>query len=266
MPDFVHDSLRIHWEIEGSGAPVALLNGVLMTTASWSLQTASLARRYQCILHDFRGQLLSSKPECSWTMNDHVEDFHALLDYLGIECCHVVGTSYGGEVGMMFAARYPHRVRSLAVIASVSEIGPDVDAPVREWRRAALEAPETLYRTMLPTTFSPAFLAANPQLAEQGEARISAMEPAFFHAFAKLIDAFLELDITAMLPDIRCPALVMTGAQDRLKPPSYSRLIADAIPRSQLVEVAGAGHAIVLEQAEVVNNTLMAFLRGQERR
>ncbi len=261
MAYFECNGIRIHWESVGRGEPVALLNGVLMSVDAWKLQLPALTPSHRCLLHDFRGQLLSSKPDRPWTLDDHAADFLALLDHLEIESCHVIGTSYGGEVGMLFAADHPERVRSLAVISSVSEIGADVDRAVLDWRRAADENPETLYRTMLPTTFSDAFTAANPRLLEQGEERLAACGPEFFRAFVGLIDAFRQLDITPRLPEIRCPTLVMVGEQELLKPTRYSRLIADGIPDAEFAVIPGAGHAVILEQPEAVNDALLDFLR-----
>jgi 3-oxoadipate enol-lactonase len=260
LPRLEVDGIQLHWEVLGQGEPVAFLNGVLMTTKSWNLQTSVLSRHYRCLLHDFRGQLLSDKPLQPWTMEDHAQDLKALLDHLGVESCHIIGTSYGGEVALIFASRWPERVKSLSVISSVSEVGPELDHAVSQWRQAALEAPETLYQTMLPTTFSAGFIDANPKLIEQGEARLQSCEPDFFRAFAQLVDAFRHLDITGRLDRIRCPTLVMVGERDALKLPSYSRVLADCIPDSELVVVPGAGHAVILEKPSEVNAALLEFL------
>ena len=260
MPDATINGLRIHYDLVGEGEPVALLNGVMMTTQSWVLQTAALRRRHRCLLHDFRGQLLSDKPARPWSMGDHAQDLLALLDHLGLESCHLVGTSYGGEVGLIFAARWPERVRTLSVISSVSEVGPELDRVVSAWGEAALQAPETLYRVALPHNFSPEFIAANPQIVEQGGERLAACPPQFFAAFARLVDAFRDLDVTADLDRISCPTLVLVGEKDALKPPRYSRLIAERIPDSELLLVPGAGHAVILERPEEVNAAILGFL------
>lgn len=260
MPYFQRETTEIYWETLGGGEPVAFLNGILMTVDSWKLQAQEISRRFRCVVHDFRGQLRSSKPGEPWTLEDHARDFEALLDHLGIDACHVVGTSYGGEVGMVFAALCPERVRSLAVIASVSEIGAETRRIALDWRRAALEDPMSLYRVMLPTTFSPEFVAANPLMIELGEARVQACDGAFFTAFAGLIDAFCALDITPLLEKIRCPALIVAGEQDLLKPPRYSRIIADGIAGSELRIAPGSGHAVVLEQAGWLNRELLDFI------
>ncbi|MGB5659738.1 MAG: alpha/beta fold hydrolase, partial [Thermoanaerobaculia bacterium] len=68
------------------------------------------------------------------------------------------------------------------------------------------------------------------------------------------------LDITARLDKIRCPTLVMVGEQDALKSPSYSQIIADRIPGSEVVLIPGAGHAVILEKPSEVNAALLDFL------
>ena len=260
MPVAEINGLRLHYELVGDGEPVALLNGVMMTTRSWVLQSSVLRRRYRCLLHDFRGQLLSDKPEEPWTLEDHARDLRALLDQLGIDRCHLVGTSYGGEVAMIFAYSFPERVRTLSLISSASEVGGELDRVVARWAETALAAPEDLYRTALPHNFSAAFIDANPELIAQGERRLAACPADFFPAFARLVDAFRELDVTAELHRIRCPTLVLAGEEDALKPPAYSRLIAERIPRSELRVIPAAGHAVVIERPDEVNAAVLAFL------
>jgi len=208
----------------------------------------------------FSGQLLSDKPLQPWTMEDHARDLSALFDHLEIDRIHLVGTSYGGEVCMLFASKWPDRVKSLSVISSASEIGPELDLAVTAWRQAALEAPETLYRVMLPTTFSADFVKSFPKVIEQGEERLRNCPPDFFPAFARLVDTFRQLDITQQLERICCPTLVMVGEQDALKPPSYNRIIADRISESELVVIPAAGHAVVLEEPNQINANLLEFL------
>ena len=166
---------------------------------------------------------------------------------------------------MIFASRWPQRVRSLSVISSASEVGPELDGAVAAWAETALAAPERLYRIALPANFSARFLEANPQIVEQGEERLRACPAEFFPAFARLVDAFRQLDITAELERITCPTLVLVGAKDALKPPRYSRLIANRIPDAEYLLIPGAGHAVVLERPEEVNAAVLGFLERHSR-
>jgi len=265
MNELLIDGVRIAYEEKGSGQPVALLNGVMMTTASWAYQVRDLVPSYRCILHDCRGQLRSDKPG-GYTMAGHAEDFRALLDHLEIARCHVIGTSYGGEIGMIFAARYPERVASLSVIASVSHIEPPLETEIRDWIAAADDR-GGFYRAVLADNYSPGFVEKGSALLEAAEARIEMTYPDdFFPAFQDLCRAFLELDIRDQLHAIRAPSLIMVGAEDRLKVPAYSRYLVDHIPDARLSVIPEAGHVVVIEQPEAVNEALIAFLTEHEER
>lgn len=260
MPSLALRDTHLHYEQRGDGEPLALLNGVLMTTASWGPMLPSLAERHEVLLHDFRGQLKSRWTTHRLSLDDHVEDFRALLDHLGIASCHLLGTSYGGEVGILFAARYPERVRSLAIVASVAHLEPDLAAKTAAWAEAAASGPRALFRTMLPDTYSPGFRELNPAMLAAAEERLAALPPEFFASFAELVAAFHRLDLRGELGEIRCPTLVVAAELDTLKPPAYSREIAAGIAQARLAVVRHAGHAVVLERPDEVVRLLLDFL------
>lgn len=245
-------------EVIGEGEPVVLLNGIMMTTASWVFQTRALSPHFRCVLHDFRGQLRSPDPAGPYTMEQHVEDLRALLDELEIERAHIAGTSYGGEVGMMFALEHPERVRTLTAIACVSHIEPPLRDAVVRWRDAARTDPGSLFEITAPYNFSPGVLT--PSFIEQGGDRLRSYGSQFLANLADLCDAFLRLDITDRLDGIRCPSLVLCGENDILKPPHYSETIASRIPGARLQVIPGAPHAMVLENHDAVNEALLRFL------
>jgi 3-oxoadipate enol-lactonase len=260
MPYSQLNGTAIYYEETGSGPPVVLLNGVMMTARSWALTSPRLAPEYRCILHDFRGQLMSLEDTGPFRMEQHAHDLAALLDHLEIEAAHLVGTSYGGEVGMLFALEYPERSRSLTAISCVSEVGPDVRRRVEQWADTARLAPERLYEVTVPANYSPDFLVRQPDLLAAGQARLAEYPEEFFPAFANLCDAFLDLAITARLAEIACPTLVICGERDLLKPAAYSEIIASRVPDSQLEIVPEAGHAVILEAAGEVNEMIASFL------
>ena len=250
--------MKLHHELVGEGEPLFLLNGIMMTTATWAQTTRALAPHFRCVLHDFRGQLRSDKPPGPYAMSMHVDDLAALMDELGIESAHLVGTSYGGEVGLLFAAAHPDRVRSLSVIASVARADAAMAEGARRWADLVRRHPERLWDAVLPLFYSPQFIAANPAFIEAGRQRVAALPAEWFRAFADLCDAFAGLD--ADLAAIRCPTLVVCGADDTLKPPRCSREIADGIAGAELVTIENAGHAVVVEKPDELNEALLRFL------
>ena len=245
-------------ESVGSGEPLLLLNGIMMTTATWAAQTRALSPHFRCLLHDFRGQLRSDKPPGPYSMSMHVDDLEALLDEQGIDRAHLVGTSYGGEVGMMFAAAHPERVRSLTVIACVSRVNDVLAEGVTRWARTARETPEQLWDVTAPYNYSPRFLEENPVFAEAARQRMASQPAEWYRALADLCEAFVTLDVD--LSAIRCPTLVVAAEHDVLKPLPFSREIAEGIAGARLQVISESGHAVVIEKAEAVSSAVLAFL------
>jgi 3-oxoadipate enol-lactonase len=68
------NGIQIGYDVLGEGEPIAFLNGLAMTTVSWAGQTEFLQKHYQCILHDFQGQLASEKPNNGYT-GSQIADF-----------------------------------------------------------------------------------------------------------------------------------------------------------------------------------------------
>lgn len=260
MPQLQLADTFIGYETEGAGEPLIFLNGIMMSIASWALQRRHFAQRYQCIFHDFRDQLLSGRSRENYSMEVHADDLACLLDHLGIERCHIVGTSYGGEVGMIFALKYPQRVKTLSVIASVPCSDALLRLQVQLWRRAARFSADWLYELVAAFSFSGRYLGANPDFLRNSIERISSLPPDYFEGFIRLCDAFLQFDIRDQLHQINAPTLIVSPGADILKVPWYSRYMADRIPGAILWELPNAGHAAILEQPEALNKRLEAFL------
>ena len=69
-----------------------------------------------------------------------------------------------------------------------------------------------------------------------------------------------RVDLRPLLPTIRCPTLVLVGAQDELTPPHLADEMAAAIPGARLVKVAECGHLSTLEQPAAVTRALLEWL------
>lgn len=255
------DGGQLAYESQGEGRPVAFLNGILMSMASWQPLLDALPPSYRYLRHDFRGQLRSSQDLPIPAMDSHAEDFKALLDHLEIERCHLVGTSYGGEVALLFALAYPERVSSLSVIASVSYSDALLERQVGLWSKLAACSPGLLYEALASTSYSAAFLAEHAAYLEQRRKGFLSLPPVFFQAFQRLCAAFQQFELPpARLAAIMVPTLVVAAEKDILKTPAYSAQLATHIPSARLEVIPGAGHAVVIEQPEVVAALLHQFM------
>jgi 3-oxoadipate enol-lactonase len=257
MVEMVVNGIRIAYELSGEHdvgspkAPIILLNGIAMSVAHWKPVIAALPAGTRCLCHDFRGQTLSDKPAGPYSLAMHAGDLAALMDALGLNKGHIVGTSYGSEVAMEFAILYPNRCASLTVIDGVSELDPVLEAAVISWMESARKDARLFYKTMLPWTYSSAYIAAHRDTLAAREEGVAALPQAWFAAFVELCRAFLEIDQTPRLTRIRCPTTVLVGEKDILKHRGFSEIIARNIPGAVMHVISDSGHAVVIEQPAV---------------
>lgn len=263
MPTTEANGIQLYYEVHGpDDADVLVLsNGVLMSTASWAFQTPVLSRHYRLLLYDCRGMWQSEHPPGPYSMAQHADDLAALLDALDIEKAHIGGTSYGAEVSLVFALKYPKRTRRLIVTSAVSHVDPLLDGMIGTWVGAArAHDPDLLFRVVYPLTFSEEWIAANGETLALARERYQKLD---FDAFLELLLCFSALDVTSDLCRITAPTLVVVGEHDLVKPRKYSEIIAREIPNTEFAVIPHAGHAAMWEQAGVFNSLILGFLAKQ---
>ena len=269
MPYILSDNVKIYYEEKGEGEPVFLLNGIFMNTASWGVISSLLSKYFRVILHDMRGQWKSDKPveKEKYSFRAHTEDLLNLMNHLGVEKGHIVGTSYGGEVALYFAVNYPERVKSLTIICSVSEIGLETKLAAQRWMDGiSSRNPKSFVYSWINDVYSEEYLnSVGFSFVEQLIKVYSSPEFSFDSAI-NLMNAFFELErnpLTSSLEKIHVPTLVIAADKDRIKPPKYSEIIANKIRNSELVIFSKAGHALVIEKASALAYLVLGFLLRQ---
>lgn len=263
MPRIQVGNIQLYYELHGpEGADVLVLsNGILMSTASWAFQTPVLSRHYRLLLYDCRGMWQSDHPPGPYTMEQHADDLAGLLDALGIERAHIGGISYGGEISMFFALRYPERTISLIVTDAVSHVDPWLRAIAENWIAAArTRDPRVFFNATVPWNFSARFVREHPDLMAQALERYGLLD---YEAVIRLCECFLTLNVTERLGEIAAPTCVMVGERDILKGRRYAEEIASRIPRAEFHLIPAAGHATCWEQPEVFNSIVLGFLSGR---
>lgn len=262
MPKVRINRIELYYEFYSKpGETVLFANGVLADTTSWAGQLHAFTKKYSVVLFDFRGQGRSDKPDEPYSMEGHAADAIGLLEALGIQRVHWVGVSYGGEIGMLVAIRYPEKITSLTVAASVSHVEPPLKSKIDRWIAAVrTKDPEHFFRETVTDIFSERFRLTNPQFLEIVRRSYAALN---YRAVVRLLEAFQQLNITPKLHKITAPTLVLCGADDALKPASYSQIIHRAIAHSEFVVIPECGHALTLERPEEFNSHVLGFLRLQ---
>ena len=262
MPISKVNGVELYYEIHGEGEPVIFGNGVFSNTLGWINQTNVFSNEYQVILYDLRGQGQSEKPASQYSFEIHAEDQSALLEYLGISMVHHVGISYGAELGLVFALKFPEMLKSLVACGAVSHVGTLLREMCLLWRYACeQEDPDLFYHSTVPLNFGETFIRDNAVILEQARTRYSGLD---YPPLVRLIDAFLMLDVTDQLSEIKTPTCVIAGENDILKPAyPYSKMIHDRLPNSEFNIVKDSGHAITFEKPDEFNSIVLGFLHRQ---
>jgi len=248
---------------------VLLLNGGMMSLSAWDEAAAALAPAYRVVRCDFRGQLLTPElppPDLA----AHADDVVALLDHLGVPRVHVVGTSFGGEVGLLLAARHGARVASLVAATVVDYPPPSMRATGERLvalceRAAAGGGGRPFIAAMNEIAFSPAYRTRFATELAARAAASSALPPTWFAGGVRLLQAIDRMDLRPELGRIACPTLVITAGLDALMPAERSVAVATAIAGAEHVLVAGCGHALVVEERIRLIDLTRGFLdrRGE---
>jgi len=256
--------------LEGpAGAPVVLLlNGGMMSMGAWEEIARELVKGYRVLRCDLRGQLLSPG-EVPSDMRGHADDVAALLGELSLEKVHVLGTSFGGTVAVLLAARHPERVASLVVVTAVDRFDEAMLDETDRFRAltgrvAAGEEPSTaVYDVISQSAFSERYRTENAALIAQRRHLVSLLPKAWYQALEQLLASLHTADVRPELPRVTCPSLVVAADEDRTMPLAGSRALAEGL-RARFEIVPGSGHALIVEQPVVLVDLVRSFLGGAE--
>jgi esterase len=135
VPEADVNGIRLHYEEQGEGAPIACIHGTGSSALVWGEEIGELARLGRVIAYDRRGHTRSERPEPyeRSSVAEHADDAAALLEAVGVGPAVVIGRSYGGAVAVDLALRYPERVRALVLLEAVELEAVPATA---EWARA----------------------------------------------------------------------------------------------------------------------------------
>jgi len=113
MPHTNYHGKKIYYELHGEGEPRIILNGIMMSTLSWSIFLPELTKGNQVILLDLFDQGQSDKMAHCYKQDLQVEMVKAVVDELEVDTINLLGIFYGGEIDLQFALKYGHFIHKL---------------------------------------------------------------------------------------------------------------------------------------------------------
>ncbi|GGS22902.1 hydrolase [Streptomyces nojiriensis] len=274
MPTFTApDGTRLAYHVHGSGDPVVCVPGG-PADSRYLGDLGGLSAHRRLIVLDLRGTGRSGVPEdtSSYRCDRLVEDVEALREHLGLARIDLLAHSAGANLATQYAARYPDRVRRLALITpGTRAVGVVVTGESRRelarlrkgeaWFPEAFAALEAITEGTGSDwdAISPFFHGRWDDAARRHQAAARPDNPDAVTLFAA-DGAFDPPATRAALTTWRSPVLLLAGEFDLNSPPRSVAEFAELVPGATLVVQRGAGHYPWLDDADRFVATTAAFL------
>jgi esterase len=267
--DVVLDHLRFHYLDWGSRdrAPVVFLHGGGLTSHTWDLVCLALRGEFRCLALDARGHGDSEwSKQMDYSTDAHARDVVSFCRRLNLHRPVVVGMSMGGATAFLVAQRFA--LRGLVVI----DTGPVIYRPSAQQIIDFMRAPAELDSVEAFVTRAIEF---NPRRNAQ------LLRGSLIHNLVQLPDGkwtwkydrrhFGRLDaehlasrrdeIWAGAALVRCPTLIVRGAESNVFPRETAEGFARSLRAGRFVEIPGAGHTVQGDNPRDLAVALRGFLR-----
>lgn len=254
------DVIDCEYTVEGSGPPLFLIHGIGAARDTWRFMTPILREHFTVVSYDLRGHGTSPMPGGEFGLDELVDDLERVRQRAGFEQAHFAGHSLGGMIGPAYALKHPHRVLSLGVLSTAAFRTEDDSAKV--WGVVyAMEDKgiEQVLDTLIDRWYTDAFIDAHPDLVRR---RLDQVVGTDAEIFMNVFRIYAGTEMQPWLHRVTAPSLVLTGEFDGGCNPRLNKLIADALPNSELVILPGYKHSILLEAGEEVARHIIRFVQS----
>ena len=263
MPRAPVGDLSIAYDVNGTGDPVLMINGIGAPRGAWGLQVPFISERYQVITFDNRdvGETSPSVEIDIYGTEQLARDAAGLLDHLGIEWAHVVGASMGGCIAQQFAILFPKRTQSLTIICSWANVDPWLYELWQQWETIFFDRGQVEWaRTTWLWVFTHRAYRDQNFLGGLLREADASPNPQTFEMYIRQSYAASTHNVVSQLPSVTAPAHVICGEEDIFTPPRYSVEIANAIPGARLTEMPEVGHGMFWEATDAFNALVRDFI------
>ncbi len=248
MPTVNVGDTAVHVRLGGRGLPLVFVHGSGADHTLWNHQHAALEKSYAVASLDLNGHSQSPQREGEGLVT-YTEDVLAVMADLE-EPVFLLGHSLGGAIALNVALQKPRNLRAIGLIGTGAKlrVHPEILSLAATDFDSAIEF-------LLPWEFrddAPEGLRQwrREQMRRNGQRALQ-------RDFATC-DGFNVMD---RLSEIKVPALVVCGRDDKLTPVKYSQYLKDQLPEAQCKIIEGAGHNVMLEQPKALNDAIHEFAR-----
>ena len=257
---------KMYYEEYGEGEVVVFLNGIMMSTKSWSAFNDVFSQDYKLLYVDLIDQGLSDKANEQYTQDMHVEMLMELLQELGYNKVHLFGVSYGGEVAMLFALKYQYMLKSLILANTTSYTNKSMQDLEKAWDYAAATYDgSTFFSITMPSIYSYKFYEENIGWLKEREKQFDiALDKDWYEGFRRAAKSANGLNITDRLHEINVATMIISSELDTITPIEYQEILYKNIPNARWTLIKDAGHASMYEKPYEFASILLGFLKTIE--
>jgi pimeloyl-ACP methyl ester carboxylesterase len=269
--------ISLNVEVIGKGYPLVLMHGGPGLDYKTLLALKPLENQFTLVFYDHRCNGHSEGADVTtMTMDNLTADADALRQALGFEKWVVLGHSFGGNVALEYALRYPQSLSHLILMDTggdqwwVNHNAMDILAQ-RGFSPSTVQDARRFYNGQItPREFITIFLKINKAYSYSNSfdlwtmiqglvlGYMPKMRPdACIFGYSKVLQGWSVMD---RLGEIKVPTLVIAGSYDFLFPPEHQKQLASGIPNSRLVLVDRAGHNPDMEQPAETINAIRDFI------
>jgi pimeloyl-ACP methyl ester carboxylesterase len=257
MRSAVTSSELLYFTERGSGPPLLLVHGLMVTGEMFEPVIERLATGHRVIVPDLRGHGRSRGLPPPYHAAQLASDLARLLDHLDIDSAAVLGYSQGGAIAQQFVLDHPGLCNRLVLVCTYAF---NMATP-REWLEGHL-APLLIRFLGLKRLANLVVSQGAQQLSQERAdwlARLMADQDGKL-----MVSAWREtmaFDSRHRLAEIQCPTLVVAASNDQAVPIHHAQMLHNGIPGSQLVMIDGADHALIWTHPEKLMQVTDEFLR-----
>lgn len=252
------DNIRINYEQKGSGDLIVLLHGWGSNIKLFSNLIDLLSKKYTVVAMDMPGFGESQEPPSAWCVDDYVDFVIKFLADYDAKQVMLLGHSFGGRVIIKLNSRkdLPFTVSKVILVDSAGILPPKSNK--KSWRTRKYKMGKAFLSTKIMRKIAPD--ALEKLRVKYGSADYVAASPLMRQVLVKVVNEDLE----PLLPNIKCPTLLIWGVNDTATPLSDGEKMEKLIPDAGLVKLENAGHYSFLEQQFLFNRVMCSFMKIED--
>lgn len=248
------DGTSFHYTDNGEGPrTIVLMHGWgCNSTTLASIERVALGEGYRVVNLDFPGFGKSAEPTETWGIEQYTCATEKLLREIGIEKPVMLGHSFGGRVGILYASRNP--VEKLILVDAA---GVKPRRSLNYYRKVyTFKAFKWILRGLMGRAKAEEIL--NRMRSSSGSSDYAAASPRMRQVLSRVVNE----DLCHVMPSIKAPTLLIWGENDTATPLSDAKKMESLIPGSGLVSFPGCGHYSFLDNPVQFAAVLRSFLNS----